>query len=1610
MTQPRIVFRASHEPTPAQIKAGNYKKKQVVFAGFPVSIENKAGEVRRGVDRDGHAWETRMLYDYGYIKGTLGTDKDHVDCFLGSNESAPFVYLITTMKAGQWDKPDEQKAMIGFDSEEDARVVFLAHYDDPRYLGEIAVFDIEDFRDKLKGTRENPVLIKGGAGSGWHAPPKGTHGGEPEITGLASAKAYWDEHYAGKTMRFGVHTKSRGIIEIEVMFPANNDHAYTEDEGRASDGRKNGKRVFDPDRARLMHKIPSTIEHPAAILMDRDKNLHIERSSGGKHHIVVLAFHAGTGQYRFSSSHDRPTDEVNKLKMSLRPTLPQGKEKTRKLMKSIRVDSGGKAPSAFQVFDHSSTSKFSNGWSGAVSSDPLGIHSGSGHRQLCTLSEVMFMYKACCDIGEIGVDRCCYSDNEQYFLIWGENAEELEKSLVTKRVEVKGTIRKDGSVIKPHTRLQKVRIDEAGDDDDGKGDDLDHKSENYRYRDTGYVPGSRKEMAASMIRRAGRDGRRLRLRDIPWLELEANPREAEQVITKTNLFGKVDWEALRESGMEAGAAFLIAKLYATIGVSPTGNTAKDRESYALALETLRDRMEKCRAVSEVTDTIDEIQAEAAGTMMTEEQQARYAVLYEAFREKAKKHRETLDRINELQAARNGVRTWQVERDIENRKRNKWKIPQDLLDKLASLKREKAEKEKAWEDALHDPAVKLLDNEYNELASAVNEFEKKCRRENAANPISEAWRQLGDGFIGAVRYRYSKGSGAFRKHVASVTGGEVKDWSWLDKKTEPRKITKQSADFQLIVADKFEREGGREISVDSTASLKQHFHLRDVQSGNWVLKDVNSAKFHVERCAEAFADLADMLDIPDRQISFNSRLAMAFGARGSGGKNSARAHYEYVQRIINITKMAGGGTLAHEWFHSVDNLLSEAEGRKTNTSDHFTEQLSEIKNPKIKEAALGLINALKAGNERATKTLEYSEDDERWAMKNMEQSIAGPIREGVRLAKDAQEAVDHIEYFYRKGHFGKPKSRRALESHDYWIKVALIYHGNNESRKMTYRTGEGLSKYMMEAKKLDQGRNGKPYWSTLPEMAARAFESYIDDKLASAKRKNTYLVNEANNKPYEGYELKPYPEGDEREKINRAFDALFAAFRDDDTLTKALLKGGEGSGWFSPPNGDHGSSSLPSSEHIANEEQAKEYWDTHYGGKTMNLTVHSGKNADGGKRAIPIRVHFDEKNDHAYTEDEGGRQKTGYRMFDKKRAQAMSRILSVIEYPKLRLRNFTADLLLERNIGGNHYTIVLTWRDEKGLYDFRSAHFKEAREVQYMLQHNERRNNEGPLQKSDPSQTDFADLQDAQHRDFSHRWLPIFRSGNGLPIEIMPSFDELCKAFPALEGAETVFLFHCDDPFALKLLKATPAGAKWITVHPNGGAGKGVPVLIQETKKGSGVWHVIGGAGGKLNYLKIHELGEGKNYKQDLAERQAARRKAKAEQQRRDKETGVYEEKQAVRKNVTEQKKSHEQEYIEAVAEAMGWDEETTRFDEDKYSDLSEKAIDKLRSRHHTELLKRAHEAVNLQRMNLAANADAQAKTIVAPQIKAMKVSPKHDVPPSRHNISRQTVFYSGKIA
>ena len=153
------------EPTQSQKEAGNYRKGHITVQGLDIAIENPAGSVRSGVSRDGKAWETRMADHYGYIKGTVGKDKDHLDVFVGPGaESAQKVFVVNQVdpKTGRF---DEHKVMLGFASALDAEKAYLRNYEKGwQGLKSMAEMTMPEFKDWLaSGETKRPVA----AGNSW---------------------------------------------------------------------------------------------------------------------------------------------------------------------------------------------------------------------------------------------------------------------------------------------------------------------------------------------------------------------------------------------------------------------------------------------------------------------------------------------------------------------------------------------------------------------------------------------------------------------------------------------------------------------------------------------------------------------------------------------------------------------------------------------------------------------------------------------------------------------------------------------------------------------------------------------------------------------------------------------------------------------------------------------------------------------------------------------------------------------------------------------------------------------------------------------------------------------------------------------------------------------------------------------------------------------------------------------------------------------------------------------------------------------------------------------------------------------------------------------------
>lgn len=145
------------EPTEAQKEAGNYKKGHVQVGTFDITIEQPQGSVRKGTDADGKQWESKMNNTYGYIRGAVGVDGDHIDVFLSNDIdgwNGRKVFVVDQYNPdGSF---DEHKVMLGFNDADEAKSDYLANYEKGWENGrriDVTAVNLEDFEKWIASSK-----------------------------------------------------------------------------------------------------------------------------------------------------------------------------------------------------------------------------------------------------------------------------------------------------------------------------------------------------------------------------------------------------------------------------------------------------------------------------------------------------------------------------------------------------------------------------------------------------------------------------------------------------------------------------------------------------------------------------------------------------------------------------------------------------------------------------------------------------------------------------------------------------------------------------------------------------------------------------------------------------------------------------------------------------------------------------------------------------------------------------------------------------------------------------------------------------------------------------------------------------------------------------------------------------------------------------------------------------------------------------------------------------------------------------------------------------------------------------------------------------------------
>jgi ppGpp synthetase/RelA/SpoT-type nucleotidyltranferase len=562
--------------------------------------------------------------------------------------------------------------------------------------------------------------------------------------------------------------------------------------------------------------------------------------------------------------------------------------------------------------------------------------------------------------------------------------------------------------------------------------------------------------------------------------------DATHLIQKKNLVPAHDLDTLRAAGMEPGAAHMYQALLTAIRAKP-GNNTEERKRY----------LEEIRAVLG-----------------------------------AAKNVKTLNDFSEMM----------YEMGYAHRKSGGWDNKEIVNDGLR---------------AAHERANQL--NEENPGAGYRVTRSLSQPGYAISVKIPAKYEALGAKFVSALKGR-SKPMRESLYAARNIPAGE-EGWDYLksrgDAKAEARKqkaADRKKADptkkrgFQDKTVDAdVDRVGGKDIpDKASAARVKDTFNLREVDYGTKSYMSEADREYHTKALEGALHDFSDILGIPPEVLSFNGRLGIALGARGRG---KAAAHYESGRAVINLTKFSGGGSLAHEWGHAMDNIVAShfmgAEGALGLNYVSEAPKNSKLP-PEISEAMQDVMKAIMTHPDPVQAETAFRE--QRLAMTRKMRDVRGQMN-------DIAREVNAMPFTGSDGDDGARQARnkkRAELTSQYEV-LRKDYNGWAKALKHVSAGDPTVSNYARYAL---QQSNAK-YWASGKELFARAFESHIEDKLAEKNRKNTYLVSGTNRKYDTGMPMpdgslgQPYPSGEERKNISAAMDKLMKAMHSTGSLKKAL---------------------------------------------------------------------------------------------------------------------------------------------------------------------------------------------------------------------------------------------------------------------------------------------------------------------------------------------------------------------------------------------------------------------------------------------------------------------------
>lgn len=300
----------------------------------------------------------------------------------------------------------------------------------------------------------------------------------------------------------------------------------------------------------------------------------------------------------------------------------------------------------------------------------------------------------------------------------------------------------------------------------------------------------------------------------------------------------------------------------------------------------------------------------------------------------------------------------------------------------------------------------------------------------------------------------------------------------------------------------DRRNGKDVT---DKQFQDAFGFRGVEFGNWVQQGANAKERQgmLNQAFDAMHDLAEIIGIPPKAISLNGTLGLGFGSRGSG---SASAHFEPGNLVINLTKTRGAGTLAHEWFHALDNYFARSRNN---------------------------------GNQKTMAEVGNSQDEYRRQNFVTYKPERLYVHKTQRSTPTSRADLERFRASNPNSGYFKEDNWQADPSHPEGVRIEV------ESAFSDLVNALNASPMARRARMIDKGPNG--YWSRIIERGARSFENYVISKMMEGGYNNDYLANvrEVQDFP-RSKERYPYLLPEEVAPISEAFDALFSTIQTKET--------------------------------------------------------------------------------------------------------------------------------------------------------------------------------------------------------------------------------------------------------------------------------------------------------------------------------------------------------------------------------------------------------------------------------------------------------------------------------